>query len=64
MRHMPFVLGEQERDAWVRAMLAAVDETHIPEPAYAAMKDYFEKGASFMMNATPLGGMLQESRTT
>jgi hemoglobin len=61
MRHAPFVIGEAERDAWLRNMLAALDETHIPEPAYSTMKDYFEKSAAFMMNANPFGGMLRES---
>ncbi len=60
MRHAPFVIGQKERDAWVHNMLAALDETQIPEPAYQVMKDYFEQGASFMMNATPFGGMLRE----
>jgi hemoglobin len=64
MRHAPFVIGERERDAWLQNMLAAMDEVKIPEPAYSAMKDYFEKGASFMMNATPFGRMLRESNTT
>jgi hypothetical protein len=63
MRHASFVIGEQECAAWVQAMLAAMDEARIPEPAYTTMKDYFEKGASFMMNATPFGGMLRESQT-
>ena len=60
MRHMPFVIGEPERDAWMRNMLGALDEVGIPEPAYATMKDYFEKSAAFMMNASPFGGMLRE----
>jgi len=60
MRHASFTIGEAERDAWLRNMLAAMDEANIPEPAYSVMKDYFEKGAAFMMNATPFGGMLRE----
>ncbi len=55
MRHAPFAIGQPERDAWMRNMLAALDETQIPEPAYHVLKDYFEKSASFMMNATPFG---------
>src|SRR5258708_2862350 len=43
MRHMPFAIGEAERDAWLRDMFDALDEAGIPEPAYSAMKDYFEK---------------------
>lgn len=57
MRHAPFVIGQAERDAWVTAMLGAMAEAEIPEPAYSEMKNYFENGATFMMNATPLGGM-------
>ncbi len=60
MRHAPFVIGQKERDAWIHQMLAALDETQIPEPAYGILKEYFEKSATFMMNATPFGGMLRE----
>ncbi|SRR5258706_11529121 len=59
MRHAPFVIGQAERDAWVAAMLGAMEEAEIAEPAYSEMKSYFENGATFMMNATPLGGMLR-----
>ncbi len=60
MRHAPFVIGQKERDAWMQNMLAALDEIQVPEPAYHILKDYFEKSATFMMNATPFGGMLRE----
>jgi hemoglobin len=50
MRHMPFVIGLQERDAWVGHMLAAIDEVGITEPYRSAMREYFERGATFMMN--------------
>lgn len=53
MRHMPFVIGERERDAWVGHMLAAIDEVGIPEPSRAVMREYFERGATFMMNQPP-----------
>jgi len=59
MRHAPFVIGQAERDAWVTAMLGAMAEAEIDEPAYSEMKTYFENGATFMMNASPLGGMLR-----
>ena len=59
MRHAPFKIGEAERDAWVRAMLGAMDETGINEPAYSEMRAYFENGATFMMNASPFGRMLR-----
>jgi hemoglobin len=59
MRHIPFTIGEAERDAWLTAMIGAMDEVGICEPAYSAMRQYFEQGANFMMNASPLGGMLR-----
>ena len=33
MRHQPFQIGEAERDSWVAAMLASMDEVGIPESA-------------------------------
>jgi len=53
MRHMPFAIGEPERDAWVGHMLAAIDEVGIPEPYRAVMREYFERGATFMINQVP-----------
>ncbi|MDQ6908894.1 MAG: globin [Chloroflexota bacterium] len=54
MRHMPFAIGEQERDAWVAHMLAAIDEVRIPEPHRSIMREYFERGATFMINQAPI----------
>lgn len=64
LRHASFTIGEKERDAWFRNMLAAMDEVGIPEPAYAVMKDYFERSAAFMLNVSPFGGMLRDSKTS
>ena len=50
MRHMPFVIGQRERDAWLSHMLAAVDETGIQEPVRAEMQRYFADAATFMIN--------------
>ena len=50
MRHMPFVIGQRERDAWLTHMLAAVDEVGIGEPARAEMRRYFDDAATFMIN--------------
>jgi len=50
MRHHPFRITGLERDSWVKAMLAALDESAIPEPAYSEMKDYFEGAATFLIN--------------
>ena len=53
MRHLPFAIGQAERDAWLGHMLAALDEIGIAEPARTAMREYFEYGATFMINQAP-----------
>jgi hemoglobin len=50
MRHAPFSIGVSQRDAWVDAMLAALDETDAPGAAKAAMRAYFETAATAMIN--------------
>jgi len=50
IRHGPFAIGQEARDAWVSHMLAAVDEVGIAEPARGVMREYFERGATFMIN--------------
>src|SRR5690606_3071054 len=41
LRHMPFKIGQAERDAWLRNMSEAVDEVGIAEPARSEMLRYF-----------------------
>ena|SRR5579859_4037431 len=50
MRHAPFPIGIAERDAWLKAMFAALEETQIAEPARSVMQDYFVRGADFLRN--------------
>jgi hemoglobin len=50
-RHLPFPIDAAARDAWLRHMRAAVDETAIPEPARGLMLTYFEQTAQFLVNA-------------
>ncbi len=50
MRHFPYPIGTAERDAWLTHMRAAVDEAGIQDPARAAMLQYFEQAAHFLMN--------------
>ncbi|MFQ5556141.1 MAG: globin [Acidimicrobiales bacterium] len=50
MRHMPFRVGEPERDAWLEHMMAALDGLGPPEPARAAMIEYFRRTAEFLRN--------------
>lgn len=50
MRHLPFAIGRRERDAWVKQMLAALDEAGIEELIRSEMQAYFEDAATFLMN--------------
>ena len=54
-RHVPFVIGEAERDAWFRHMAAALDslveERGIAATVEARMLDYFAQAADFLVNA-------------
>lgn len=49
-RHLPFRIGREERDAWVKHMLAAIDATGIQSPAREHMERYFQDAATFLIN--------------
>jgi hemoglobin len=55
MRHAPFVIGEPERDAWLRHMGAALDglvvERGVHPVVEARLLDYFATTADAMVNA-------------
>ncbi|MFC6886205.1 MULTISPECIES: globin [Actinomadura] len=51
MRHVPFVIGEKERDAWLRHMRDAVDELELPEQLEKMLWDYFTMAARSMVNS-------------
>jgi hemoglobin len=54
-RHVPFVIGEAERDAWFGHMAAALDslvaERDVAAELEAAMLDHFANAADFLVNA-------------
>ena len=50
MRHMPFVIGAAERDAWLRAMRTAVDEAGLAEAHRAQLWEYLSMVAHNMTN--------------
>ena len=52
MRHMHVKIGMRATEAWVNAMLAAIDEAGIVEPQRSLMHQYFERGAPHMMNSS------------
>src|SRR5699024_8623491 len=51
MRHTPYTIGPIERDAWLRCMRIAIDDTGIEEPYRARLWDYLERAAHSMMNS-------------
>ena len=54
-RHLPFVIGEPERDAWLAHMAAALDcvvtERGTDPAMEAEMLEYFAHAADFLVNA-------------
>jgi hemoglobin len=50
MRHSPYAITEDLRNRWVQYMLKAIDEVGIQEPYRTEMRNYFEQGATFMIN--------------
>lgn len=54
MRHAPFPIDERARNAWLTAMLAAVDEADAPDVARRMLHEYFESASTAMINR--LGG--------
>jgi hemoglobin len=51
MRHAPFVITSRARDAWLAAMLAALDEADTAEIAREMMREYFVTASTAMINA-------------
>ena len=55
MRHMPFVVGERERDAWLAHMTAALDGAAAAHGVAADVRErmasYFVMAADAMVNA-------------
>ena len=58
MRHMPFAIGQAERDAWIAHMTASLNAATIadgtsrrlPEEVGAAMFDHFDNAATHLIN--------------
>jgi hemoglobin len=59
MRHMPFVIGEAERDHWLTAMLAALDDAmpsvpldpELREVVDGRLREYLTLSAQHLVNA-------------
>jgi hemoglobin len=50
MRHAPFAIGSQERDAWLRHMADAVQSLNLPDELATPLWDYLVNAAYAMQN--------------
>lgn len=50
MRHMPFSIGEEEKDRWLELMADAIKETQITGDTAVALMEFFTQVADFMRN--------------
>lgn len=50
IRHQPFAIGQDERDAWLGHMTAAVDSLNLVPAVRRALVDYFETASTAMIN--------------
>ncbi|MEO6908142.1 MAG: globin [Abditibacteriaceae bacterium] len=50
MRHIPFTIGQAERDAWMYHMRHSVKKEDLPQEIEDILLNYFERTATFMMN--------------
>ena len=51
MRHAPFKVGPIERDAWLRCMRMAVDDSDLDDAHRAQLWQYMEFAAASMVNS-------------
>ena len=51
MRHAPFQIGPEQRDAWLRCMRTAVDEADLPAAHRVVLWDYLEMAANSLVNS-------------
>jgi hemoglobin len=51
MRHAPFAVTPDQRDRWLRHMLAAADQVALPEAEDTELRSYLTYAADFMVNS-------------
>ena len=49
-RHLPFAIGEEERDQWMACMIQAMEEDDVPKELREALAQAFGKTADWMRN--------------
>ncbi len=56
MRHMPFAIGERERDQWMLCMRQAMEDLGVDEQLRQQLDQAFYRVADFMRNQAPETG--------
>jgi hemoglobin len=49
-RHLPFPIGDAERDQWMLCMNQALADRQVPEPLRSALSEAFQRTADHMRN--------------
>ena len=49
-RHLPFSIGEEERDQWMACMVRAMHDTEVPDALRGQLEQAFFKTADWMRN--------------
>jgi hemoglobin len=49
-RHLPFAIGEEERDQWMACMVQAMEETEVPQELRGPLAQALHKTADWMRN--------------
>ncbi|MFT3876541.1 MAG: globin [Propioniciclava sp.] len=52
IRHAPFAVTPRQAERWLHHMMAAVDSLELPEAEDAELREYLNRAAWFMVNAT------------
>jgi len=58
MRHVPFVIGARERDAWLLHMRAAVQAVPAFAPWTEVLERYFVDAAEFLVNKSEIPSLV------
>lgn len=49
-RHLPFAIGDREREQWMLCMNRALEDQQIPQPLRGTLSEAFQKMADHMQN--------------
>jgi hemoglobin len=50
--HRRFAIGPRERDAWMRLMIATLDEAPLADASRRTLRQFFEQASAYMINTT------------